>query len=148
MHPAPKTGANFESGVISVCIYKSESLCVYKPARTCPLGFFNTLNTNMTTGSHQIIDLLITSIFSNFRSGTGKDVSNGVLRCAEYEYDNHFGRGYRFIDFIDFCHFGLGTGKDVSTRVLQRAEYEYDNYLGAGIDLLILSIFQPTLGDG
>ncbi|EYB85261.1 hypothetical protein Y032_0302g1875 [Ancylostoma ceylanicum] len=48
------------------------------------------------------IDLLILSILSQFCSETGKDVSTRVLQCAEDDYDNHFGRCHRFIDFIDF----------------------------------------------
>ncbi|EYC33427.1 hypothetical protein Y032_0002g794 [Ancylostoma ceylanicum] len=67
------------------------------------------------------IDLSILLIFFHFRSGTCKDMSARVFQCAEYEYDNHFGCGYRFIDSVDFFHLRSGTGENMSGCVLQCA---------------------------
>ncbi|EYC33029.1 hypothetical protein Y032_0002g566 [Ancylostoma ceylanicum] len=40
--------------------------------------------------------------FSHFCSGSGEDMPTRVPQYAEHEYDNRFGWGYRFIDFINF----------------------------------------------
>ncbi|EYB83544.1 hypothetical protein Y032_0333g2799 [Ancylostoma ceylanicum] len=90
-------------------------------ARICLLGFFRALSANMTSILGEGIDLSILLIFRYSSPETGENMPTGVSHCAEHEYDNHFGLGYRFIDFIDFFHLRSGTGEDMSGGFSQYA---------------------------